>query len=121
VDLSIAVWQLSGHEFPLWIADLGPIELFAALAAIGYCIFTKPTRLMLLLYTITYVAGIHAVALTLMFFASRSSAAPSADFSPFLTAKSLSIFGLLISLIYPTYFVAKGRYARQYIAVGGRK
>jgi hypothetical protein len=74
---------------------------------------------MLLLYTVTFVAGIHAVALTLMFFGSRSSAAPSADFSPFLTARSLSIFGLVISLIYPIYFVAKGRYARQYIAVGG--
>lgn len=119
VDLFIALWQLSGHEFPLWIANLGPIELAAALAAIIYCIFTKPTRLMLLLYTVTFVAGIHAVALTLLFFGSRSSAAPSADFSPFLTAKSLCIVGLVISLIYPIYFVAKGRYARQYLAVGG--
>jgi len=119
VDLFIALWQLSGQEFPLWIANLGPIELVAALVAIIYCIFTKPTRLMLLLYTVTFVAGIHAVALTLMFFGSRSGAAPSADFSPFLTAKSLRFFGLVISLIYPIYFVAKGRYARQYIAVGG--
>jgi len=119
VDLFIALWQLSGQEFPLWIANLGPIELVAALVAIIYCIFTKPTRLMLLLYTVTFVAGIHAVALTLLFFGIRSSAAPSADFSPFLTAKSLSIFGLAISLIYPIYFVAKGRYARQYLAVGG--
>jgi len=115
VDLFIALWQLSGQEFPLWIANLGPIELVAALAAIIYCIFTKPTRLMLLLYTVTFVAGIHAVALTLLFFGIRSSA----DFSPFLTAKSLRFFGLVISLIYPIYFVAKGRYARQYIAVGG--
>jgi hypothetical protein len=119
VDLFIALWQLSGHEFPLWIANLGPIELVAALAAIVYCIFTKPTRLMLLLYTVTFVAGIHAVALTLMFFGSLSSSAPSADFSPFLTAKTLSILGLVISLIYPIYFIVKGRYARQYIAVGG--
>jgi hypothetical protein len=119
VDLFIALWQLSGQEFPLWIANLGPIELVAALVAIIYCIFTKPTRLMLLLYTVTFVAGIHAVALTLLFFGIWSSAASSADFSPFLTAKSLSFFGLVISLIYPIYFVAKGRYARQYIAVGG--
>jgi hypothetical protein len=119
VDLFIALWQLSGHEFPLWIANLGPIELAAALAAVLYCIFTKPTRLMLLLYTVTFVAGIHAVALTLAFFGSRSSTAPSADFSPFLTARSLSILGLVVSLVYPIYFVAKGRYARQYITVGG--
>ena len=119
VDLFIALWQLSGHEFPLWIANLGPIELAAALAAVLYCIFTKPTRLMLLLYTVTFVAGIHAVALTLAFFGSRSSTAPSAEFSPFLTARSLSILGLVVSLVYPIYFVAKGRYARQYITVGG--
>jgi hypothetical protein len=119
VDLFISLWQLSGHEFPLWVANLGPIELAAALAAVIYCIFTRPTRLMLLLYTVTFVAGIHAVALTLVFWGNRSSAAASADFSPFLTAKSLSIFGLIVSLIYPIYFVAKGRYARQYKAVGG--
>jgi hypothetical protein len=119
VDLLISLWQLSGHEFPLWVANLGPIELAAALAAVIYCIFTRPTRLMLLLYTVTFVAGIHAVALTLVFWENRSSAAASADFSPFLTAKSLSIFGLIVSLIYPIYFVAKGRYARQYKAVGG--
>jgi hypothetical protein len=34
VDLFIALWQLSGHGFPLWIANLGPIELVAAFAAI---------------------------------------------------------------------------------------
>jgi hypothetical protein len=119
VDLFISLWQLSGHEFPLWVANLGPIELAAALAAVIYCIFTRPTRLMLLLYTVTFVAGIHAVALTLVFWGNRSSAAASADFLPFLTAKSLSIFGLIVSLIYPIYFVAKGRYARQYKAVGG--
>lgn len=118
VDLLIALWQLSGHEFPLWIATLGPIELATALAAVVYCIFTKPTRLMLLLYTITFVALVHAVALTLVFLGSRSGAAPGADFSPFLSAKTLSIFGLLVSLIYPIYFVAKGRYARQFVTVG---
>ena len=118
VDLFIALWQLSGNEFPLWIATLGPIGLAAAVAAIVYCIFTKPTRLMLLLYTITFVAGVHAVALTLVFLGSRPGAAPGADFSPFLSPKALGIFGLLVSLIYPIYFVAKGRYARQVVAVG---
>jgi hypothetical protein len=118
VDLFVALWQLSGHEFPLWIATLGPIELAAAIAAIIYCIFTKPTRLMLLLYTITFVAGVHAVALTLAFLGSRSGEAARADFSPFLSPNALSIFGLLISLIYPIYFVAKGRYAREFITVG---
>lgn len=118
VDLFIAVWQLSGNEFPLWFATLGPIELAAAVAAIIYCIFTKPTRLMLLLYTITFVAGIHAVALTLAFLGREPGASPSAGFSPFLYPNALSIFSLLISLIYPIYFIAKGRYARQFIAVG---
>jgi hypothetical protein len=118
VDLFIALWQLSGHAFPLWIATFGPIELAAALAAIVYCIFTKPTRLMLLLYTITFVAAVHAVGLTLVFLGNLASGAPSADFSPFPSAKVLIIFGLLVSLIYPIYFVAKGRYARQFISVG---
>jgi hypothetical protein len=118
VDLFIALWQLSGREFPLWIATLGPIELAAALAAIVYCIFAKPTRLALLLYTITFVAGVHAVALTLALFGSLAGAAPDANFSPFLSAKTLSIFGLLVSLVYPIYFVAKGRYARQFVTVG---
>ena len=117
VDLFIALWQLSGHEFPRWIATVGPIELAAALAAIVYCVFTKPTRLMLLLYTITFVAAVHAVALTLTFLGSQVGAAPGANFSPFLSAKALSIFGLLVSLIYPIYFVAKGRYARQFVTV----
>jgi hypothetical protein len=118
VDLFIALWQLSGHEFPLWIATLGPLELVAVVAAIIFCILTKPTRLMLLLYTITFVAGVHAVALTLSFLGGRSGGPASADFLPFLSPNALSIFGLLISLIYPIYFVAKGRYARQFISVG---
>jgi hypothetical protein len=118
VDLFIALWQLSGNEFPLWIAGLGPIELAAAVAALIYCIFTKPTRLMLLLYTITFVAGVHAVALTLAFLGRPPGASPSAGFSPFLSPNALSIFSLLVSLIYPIYFIAKGRYARQFIAVG---
>jgi hypothetical protein len=118
VDLFIALWQLSGNEFPLWIAGLGPIELAAAVAALIYCIFTKPTRLMLLLYTITFVAGVHAVALTLAFLGRPLGASPSAGFSPFLSPNALSIFSLLVSLIYPIYFIAKGRYARQFIAVG---
>jgi len=119
VDLFIALWQLSAHEFPIWIANVGPIELAAAFLAIVYCILTRPTRLMLLLYTITFVAGVHAVALTLAFMNARSGGIPSADFSPFLAVKTLRIFGLLVSLIYPIYFVAKGRYARQFITVGG--
>jgi hypothetical protein len=118
VDLFMALWQLSGREFPLWIATLGPIELAAALAAVVYCIFTKPTRLMLLLYTITFVAGVHAVALTLAFLGSQVGATPGANFSPFLSPKTLSILGLLVSLVYPIYFVAKGRYARQFVTVG---
>jgi len=118
VDLFIALWQLSGNEFPLWIAGLGPIELAAAVAALIYCIFTKPTRLMLLLYTITFVAGVHAVELTLAFLRRPLEASPSAGFPPFLSPNALSIFSLLVSLIYPIYFIAKGRYARQFIAVG---
>jgi hypothetical protein len=119
VDLFIALWQLSGRAFPLWLGNLGPIELAAALAGIVYCIFTKPTRLMLLLYTITFVAGVHAIALTLAFLSNRSGAVPDADFSPFLTAaKTLSMIELLVSLIYPIYFVVKGRYAREFITVG---
>lgn len=119
VDLFIALWQLSGRNFPLWISALGPIGLAAALLGLLYCFFTRPTRLMLLLYTVTFVASVHAVALTLAFLGRPSGAVPSADFSPLLTAaKTLSIFELLVSIIYPLYFVVKGRYARQFINVG---
>jgi hypothetical protein len=116
VDLFIALWQLSGRNFPLWIANLGPVELAAAVIAYVYCIVTKPTRLTLLLYTITFVAGTHAVALTLALFGAAAGGVPSADFSPFVTAaKTLSIFELVISLVYPVYFVLRGRYARQFV------
>jgi hypothetical protein len=119
VDLFIALWQLSGRNFPLWIANLGPIGLAAALLGLLYCFFTKPTRLMLLLYTITFVAGVHAVALTLALLGKLAGAVPSSDFSPFLTAaRTFSIFELLVSVIYPIYFVVKGRYARQFVNVG---
>jgi hypothetical protein len=116
VDLFIALWQLSGRNFPVWIANLGPIELAAAVIAFVYCIFTKPTRLTLLLYTVTFVAGTHAVALMLAFFSPATGGVPSVDFSPFLTAtKTLSIFELVLSLVYPVYFVLRGRYARQFV------
>jgi hypothetical protein len=120
VDLFIALWQLTGHNFPLWLAKVGPIELVAALVGIVYCVFTKPTRMMLLLYTVIFVAGVHAVALTLVFFGGLSGATPSADFSPFLTAaKALSILEVALSVIYPIYFILKGRYARQFVSIGG--
>lgn len=120
VDLFIALWQLSGHNFPIWLANLGPIELVAALVGIVYCFLTKPTRMMLLLYTITFVAGVHAVALTLAFLGDPSRTTPGADFSPFLTAaKALSILEVALSVIYPIYFILKGRYARQFVSVGG--
>ena len=120
VDLFVALWQLAGNNFPVWIAILGPIELAAAFVGIVYCVLNKPTRLMLLLYTISFVAGVHAVALTLAFMGNLSGATPNPDFSPFPTAaKTLSIFELLVSLIYPLYFVLKGRYARQFVTVGG--
>jgi hypothetical protein len=114
IDLFTAFWQLSGHNFPVGIANLGPIELVAALVGVIYCFYTKPTRLMLLLYTITFVAAVHAVALTLAFAGALAGTPPSADFSPFLTmAKMLSIFEVAVSVIYPIYFILKGRYARQ--------
>ena len=119
VDLFIAVWHLSGGDFPVFVANLGPIELAVAVIAIVYCVFSKPTRLSLLLYTVTFVAGVHAMALTLVFLGNFSGAVPSPDFSPFLSAaKTLSVLELVASIIYPLYFVVKGRYARQFITVG---
>jgi hypothetical protein len=120
VDLSIALSQLSGRAFPRWLANLGPIELVAAGIGVGYCFLAKPTRMMLLLYTITFVAGVHAVALTLALGGNFSGASPGAQFSPFITAaKALSLLEVAVSVIYPIYFVVKGRYGRQFVNVGG--
>jgi hypothetical protein len=120
VDFSIAFSQLSGRGFPLWLANLGPIELSAAVIGVGYCFLAKPTRMMLLLYTITFVAAVHAVALTLALAGNFSGASPSAQFSPFISAaKALSLLEVAVSVIYPIYFVIKGRYGRQFVNVGG--
>jgi hypothetical protein len=119
VDLFIALWQLSGHALPLWVTNLGPIELAAAVIAIGYCILSKPTRLTLLLYTVTFVGGVHAVALTFAFLGKLSGAVPDLAFSRFVSAgKTLNILELVISVICPLYFVVKGRYARQFVTLG---
>jgi hypothetical protein len=119
VDFSIAFSQLSGRGFPGWFANFGPAELVAALIGIGYCFLAKPTRMMLLLYTITFVAAVHAVALTLALAGNFSGAPPNAQFSPFLTAaKALSLLEVAVSVIYPIFFVIKGRYGRQFVNVG---
>jgi hypothetical protein len=119
-DFLIALSQRYGRSFPVWLPNLGPIELVAALIGVGYCFLAKPTRMMLLLYTITFVAAVHAVALTSALAGNFAGAPSGSGFSRIPTAATaVSLLELAVSVIYPIYFIVKGRYGRQFVSVGG--
>jgi len=100
VDLTIAGKELAG--FSLWFSTskLVPVAGLLAFAGVIYCFFKAPTRIMLLLYTVSFVAGMRAVALML-------SAQGSSETGSFET---LTIFEAVASMIYPLVFVFKGHY-----------
>src|SRR3984957_16889094 len=91
VDLTIAGRELAGLSVWFSTAKLVPVAGFLALAGVIYCFFKAPTRIMLLLYTVSFVAGMRAIALML-------SAQGSSETGEFGT---LTIVEALVSMIYP--------------------
>jgi hypothetical protein len=100
VDLTIAGRELAGLSLWFSTAKLVPVAGLLALAGVVYCFFKAPTRLMLLLYTVSFVAGMRAVALML-------SAQSSSEVGNFGT---LTIVEAVGSTIYPLVFIFRGHY-----------
>ncbi len=100
VDLTIAGRELAGLSLWFSTAKLVPVAGLLALAGAIYCFFKAPTRLMLLLYTVSFVAGMRAVALML-------SAQVSPEVGNFGT---LRIVEAVASMIYPIWFIFRGHY-----------
>jgi hypothetical protein len=100
VDLTIAGRELAGISLWFSTAKLVPVAGVLAFAGVIYCFFKAPTRIMLLLYTVSFVAGMRAIALML-------SAQGGSDTGNFGT---LTIVEAVASMIYPLVFIFKGHY-----------
>jgi hypothetical protein len=101
LDLAVSGRVLAGLS--PWSVTLTIIPIAAVLAFAGaaYCYFKTPTRMMLLLYTISYVAGMRAVALI---FSGQGSSGPE-------TPGIVTIMEGAISIIYPVIFIFRGQYS----------
>jgi hypothetical protein len=99
VDLTIAGRELAGISLWFSTAKLVPVAGVLAFAGVIYCFFKAPTRIMLLLYTVSFVAGMRAIALML--------SAQGSDTGNFGT---LTIVEAVASMIYPLVFIFKGHY-----------
>jgi hypothetical protein len=100
VDLTIAGRELAGISLWFSTKKLVPVAGVLAFAGVIYCFFKAPTRIMLLLYTVSFVAGMRAIALML-------SAQGSSEIGNFGT---LTIVEAVASMIYPIVFIFRGHY-----------
>jgi hypothetical protein len=100
VDLTIAGRELAGLSLWFSTAKLVPVAGLLALAAVIYCFFKAPTRMMLLLYTVSFVAGMRAVALMV----SAQGSSPVGNFGTLRSTEAV------VSMIYPIWFIFKGHY-----------
>lgn len=101
IDLTISGRELAGLSIWFSTVRIIPVAAFLAFAAVVYCFFKTPTRMMLLLYTVSFVAGMRAIAL--MFSGQRSSDSG--------TLGTLTVVEALVSTIYPIVFMFRGRYS----------
>jgi hypothetical protein len=103
VDLTIAGRELAGIS--LWFSTRKLVPVAGVLAFVGaiYCFFKAPTRIMLLLYTVSFVAGMRAIALIL---AAQGSSEPG-------NFETLTIVEAVVSMIYPLAFIFRGHYTPQ--------
>jgi hypothetical protein len=101
VDLTIAGRELAGLSVWFSVAKLVPVAAVLAFAAVIYCFFKAPTRITLLLYTVSFVAGMRAVAL--MF---EGQGSPEAE-----NLGSVAIVEAVVSAIYPLVFIFRGRFS----------
>jgi hypothetical protein len=100
VDLTIAGRKLTGLSLWFSTRKLVPEAGVLAFAGVIYCFFKAPTRIMLLLYTVSFVAGMRAIALML-----AAQAEPdAANFS------TLTLVEAIASMIYPVVFIFRGHY-----------
>ena len=103
VDLTIAGRELAGISLWFSTRKLVPVAGVLAFAGAIYCFFKAPTRIMLLLYTVSFVAGMRAIALML-------SAQANPETGNFGT---LTIVEAVVSMIYPLAFIFRGHYTPQ--------
>ena len=100
VDLTIAGRELAGISLWFSTKKLVPVAGVLAFAGVIYCFFKAPTRIMLLLYTVSFVAGMRAIVLML-------SAQGSSETGEFGT---LTLVEAIVSMIYPLVFIFRGHY-----------
>ena len=99
VDLTIAGRELAGLSIWFSTAKLVPVAGVLAFAGVIYCFFKAPTRMMLLLYTVSFVAGMRAIALM-----RSAQGSETANFG------TLTIVEAVASMIYPLVFIFRGHY-----------
>jgi hypothetical protein len=100
VDLTIAGRKLTGLSLWFSTRKLVPVAGVLAFAGVIYSFFKAPTRIMLLLYTVSFVAGMRAIALMI-----AAQAEPEAgNFS------TLTLVEAVASMIYPLVFIFRGNY-----------
>jgi hypothetical protein len=101
VDLTIAGRELAGLSVWFSIAKLVPLAAVLAFASVIYCFFKAPTRITLLLYTVSFVAGMRAVALML----EGQGSAEEGNLG------TVTIVEAVASAIYPLVFLFRGRFS----------
>jgi hypothetical protein len=101
VDLTIAGRELAGLSVWFSIAKLVPVAAVLAFASVIYCFFKAPTRMTLLLYTVSFVAGMRAVTLML----EGQGSAEQGNLGP------VTIVEAVVSAIYPLVFLFRGRFS----------
>jgi hypothetical protein len=101
VDLTIAGRELAGLSVWFSIAKLVPVAAVLAFASVIYCFFKAPTRMTLLLYTVSFVAGMRAVALML----EGQGSAEEGNLG------TVTIVEAVVSAIYPLVFLFRGRFS----------
>jgi hypothetical protein len=101
VDLTIAGRELAGLSVWFSIAKLVPVAAVLAFVSVIYCFFKAPTRITLLLYTVSFVAGMRAVALML----EGQGSAEEGNLG------TVTIVEAVVSAIYPLVFLFRGRFS----------
>jgi hypothetical protein len=101
VDLTIAGRELAGLSVWFSIAKLVPVAAVLAFVSVIYCFFKAPTRITLLLYTVSFVAGMRAVALMLEVQGSAEEG----------NLGTVTIVEAVVSAIYPLVFLFRGRFS----------
>ncbi|MBV8813635.1 MAG: hypothetical protein JO271_04015 [Verrucomicrobia bacterium] len=113
VNLGTVFLAISGRAIPIWLSSLGAVELVFALGAVLYTFLQRPTRILLILYTVSFVAAIQAGTLTSTLVATLSRTANGSDYAALLgIQKIITLFAAAGSMIYPILFLIRGQYSK---------